>query len=69
MWWNGFWALIWTLGIGLGAYYAGPPILDVVVDLGWVSIVGLVLLVVAAVLLEVRRRRSRRTRRAAGAKT
>jgi membrane protein DedA with SNARE-associated domain len=60
MFWNAFWALAWTLGIGLGAYYAGPPILDVLVDLGWVSVAGLVLLVVAGLAIELRRRRARR---------
>lgn len=65
LWWNAFWALAWTLGIGLGAYYAGPPILEVVVDLGWIGAVGLVALVLAGVALELRRRRARRPPRAA----
>jgi membrane protein DedA with SNARE-associated domain len=52
-------ALIWAVGIGLGAYYVGPPVLDVVDDLGWVSVVGIGLLVLAAVAIEVTRRRRR----------
>jgi membrane protein DedA with SNARE-associated domain len=60
MFWNAFWALVWTLVIGLGAFYAGPPILDVLVDLGWIGIAALVLLMVAGVALELRRRRTRR---------
>ena len=52
-------ALVWSLGIGLGAYFAGPPVLDVLVDIGWISVVGLVLLVVAAIGFEIERRRRR----------
>ncbi|HUA48585.1 MAG TPA: hypothetical protein VMA77_25360 [Solirubrobacteraceae bacterium] len=55
-------ALIWAVGIGLGAYYAGPPVLDIFADIGWVSVVGLVLLVAAGVALEVARRRRRGSR-------
>jgi membrane protein DedA with SNARE-associated domain len=62
--WNTFWAVVWTLGIGLGAYFAGPPILDVIDDLGWVSIAGLVVLVLVGVAFEVRRRRGRRAQQA-----
>jgi membrane protein DedA with SNARE-associated domain len=51
-------ALVWAVGIGLAAYYAGPPVLDIVADLGWVSVVGIVVLA-AAVALEVARRRRR----------
>jgi len=52
--------VVWAVGIGLGAYFAGPPIEDAVSDLGWVITVGLVLLVLAAVWLELRRRLRRR---------
>ncbi|HYB25551.1 MAG TPA: hypothetical protein VEF89_02940 [Solirubrobacteraceae bacterium] len=58
-------AVIWAVGIGLGAYYAGPPVLDIVSDIGWVSVVGLVLLVAAGVGLEVARRRRRGSRKPA----
>jgi membrane protein DedA with SNARE-associated domain len=55
-------ALIWAVGIGVGAYYAGPPVLDIFADFGWVSVAGLVLLVAAGVGLEVTRRRRRGSR-------
>lgn len=58
-------ALIWAVGIGLGAYYAGPPVLDIVADLGWISAVGIGVLIVVAILFEVRRRRRRGAREAA----
>jgi membrane protein DedA with SNARE-associated domain len=58
--WNTFWAILWTVGIGLGAYFAGPPIVDLVGDIGWASLAGLVLLIVAGVALTLRRRRSTR---------
>ncbi|HTU86263.1 MAG TPA: hypothetical protein VMF57_11865 [Solirubrobacteraceae bacterium] len=56
-------ALMWAVGIGLGAYYAGPPVLDIVEDIGWLSAVGIGLLIAAGIWLEVarRRRRSRET--------
>jgi membrane protein DedA with SNARE-associated domain len=53
-------AAIWAVGIGLGAYYAGPPVLDVLADVGTATAIGLVVLVMLAVGFEVtRRRRSR----------
>jgi membrane protein DedA with SNARE-associated domain len=52
-------ALAWAVGIGLGAYYAGPPVLDVLADVGTATVIGLVLLVLVAVGLEVGRRRRR----------
>ena len=58
--WNTFWALVWTVGIGLGAYYAGPPIVDVISDVGWISLVALVLLVGAVTLFALRRKRATR---------
>jgi membrane protein DedA with SNARE-associated domain len=63
MLWNAVGAVIWTLGIGLGAYFAGPPIVDVVGDLGWITIVGVVGLVVVALGLEFGWRRRRTGRR------
>ncbi len=57
---NTVYALLWAVGIGLGAYYAGPPIVEAVSDLGWVFGGGLVLLVAAGVWLEIRRRRRQR---------
>jgi membrane protein DedA with SNARE-associated domain len=62
---NGLSAAAWALGIGLGAYFAGPSVLDVVNDLGWVTGVGLVLLVLVGVWFEVARRRRKGRREAA----
>lgn len=53
-------AIVWAVGIGLGAYYAGPPILDFVADFGVVASVALVVLVVGVVGFELVRRRRRR---------
>ena len=50
-------ALVWAVGIGLGAYYAGPPVLEVLNDVGTATLIGLGLLVVAAIGFEVARRR------------
>lgn len=50
-------AVAWAAGIGLGAYFAGPPIEDLASDLGWAITVGIVLLVLAAVILGLGRRR------------
>ncbi len=52
-------AAVWAVGIGLGAYYVGPPILDILSDVGLVTGIGLVLLVLVGVGLEVSRRRRR----------
>jgi membrane protein DedA with SNARE-associated domain len=52
-------AAVWAVGIGLGAYYFGPPILDVLQDVGTVTAIGLVLLVLVGVGFELRRRRRR----------
>ena len=53
-------ALVWAVGIGLGAYYLGPAILDILTDVGTATAVGLVLLVLVGIGFEVRRRRRRR---------
>jgi membrane protein DedA with SNARE-associated domain len=58
--WNAVGAAIWTLGVGLGAYFAGPAVVDVVNDVGWIPIVGVVLLVGAGVAIELGVRRRRR---------
>ena len=54
---NALAALAWAVGLGLGSYYAGPPVLDVVNDMGWVWFAALVVLVAAVVGAEVLRRR------------
>ena len=55
-------AAVWAVGIGLAAYYVGPPVLDVLSDVGTVTAIGLVLLVVLGVVFEFRRRRRQRIR-------
>jgi membrane protein DedA with SNARE-associated domain len=54
-------AAVWTVGIGVAAYYAGPPVLDVLQDVGTVTAVGLGVLVAVGIGFEVTRRRRRRT--------
>lgn len=56
-------AVVWAVGIGLGAFYVGPPVLDWVQDAGWISVVGIGLLVAAGIWFEVARRRRLRRRR------
>jgi membrane protein DedA with SNARE-associated domain len=65
---NAVTALVWAAGIGIVAYYAGPPVIDAVADLGTAATVALIAAVAAAVIGELmrRRRRSRRPRAAAG---
>ncbi len=53
-------ALVWALSIGLGAYFVGPSITDVVADEGAVSAVVIGALFVLAVVLVLRRRRLHR---------
>lgn len=53
-------AAVWAVGIGLASYYIGPSVLDIISDVGWVTGVGLVVLVLVGVGLEVRRRRRHR---------
>lgn len=68
MLWNAVGAAIWTLGIGLGAYFAGPPIVDLVGDAGWLTVIGVVGVVISGVALELgwRRRRARPSETNAG---
>jgi membrane protein DedA with SNARE-associated domain len=63
-----FGAVLWAGGIGLGAYYLGPTIVDVVDDAGLVMGITLVALVVTIIGLDVMRRR-RRTGRGPGRPT
>jgi membrane protein DedA with SNARE-associated domain len=52
-------AAAWAVGIGVAAYFAGPPVIEWVQDIGWAAAAILVLLV-CIVLWEVLRRRRRR---------
>lgn len=58
--WNGVGAAVWTAGIGLGAYFVGPAVIDVVGDTGWLSVFGIVGLVAAGVAIEFGWRRRKR---------
>jgi membrane protein DedA with SNARE-associated domain len=40
MLWNAVGALVWTVAIGVGAYFAGPPIVELVGDTGWLTVIG-----------------------------
>ncbi len=59
--WNAVGAAMWAVGIGLGAYFAGPPVVDVVSDVGWLTLAGLGMLIAAGIALELGWRRRRRT--------
>ncbi|MDQ6607988.1 MAG: hypothetical protein M3Z06_15765 [Actinomycetota bacterium] len=52
-------AALWAAGIGLGAYYVGPPVVDFVGDAGLVLGICLALLVTGIVGFETLRRRRR----------
>jgi membrane protein DedA with SNARE-associated domain len=51
-------AALWAVGIGLGAYFVGPSVVDFVKDLGLASAVGIGLFILAGIVIEVRRRRA-----------
>lgn len=53
-------AVAWAVGIGLAAYYAGPPVIDVLDDVGTVTGIALGVLVLVAIGFEVTRRYRRR---------
>ncbi|HJS92673.1 MAG TPA: hypothetical protein VJ741_00315 [Solirubrobacteraceae bacterium] len=53
-------AAAWAAGIGIAAYFAGPPVIDVLDDVGTATAIALGLLVLLAIGFELtRRRRSR----------
>jgi membrane protein DedA with SNARE-associated domain len=56
---NFVYASVWAVGIGVSAYYVGPPVLDAVGDLGTVATVALALAIVLLVGGEIVRRRRR----------
>jgi membrane protein DedA with SNARE-associated domain len=56
---NAFTSLLWALAIGVGAYFAGPPVVDFVHDVGFAGLAVAVPVAAAAGALERRRRRRR----------
>lgn len=63
MLWNAVGALLWTLVIGLGAFFAGPPIVDLVGDSSLITIVGVLGVVLMGLSMEFGWRRRRRSDR------
>jgi membrane protein DedA with SNARE-associated domain len=49
-------AAVWAAGIGIGSYFAGPAVIDVVDDFGTGASVIVAVVIVAAVALELARR-------------
>ena len=64
--WNALGAAIWAVGVGVGAYFVGPPIVDAVDDVGTASLAIVGAVVVALLLLALIRHR-RNIKRAAAA--
>jgi membrane protein DedA with SNARE-associated domain len=56
-------AAVWAGGIGLGAYFAGPAVIDVVDDVGAVTTILLAVVIATVVGFEIRRRHLRRAGR------
>jgi membrane protein DedA with SNARE-associated domain len=56
-------ALVWSLGLGLGAYLIGPPVIDVVSDLGSVTEAILAVVVILGAAEGLRRWLRKRRRR------
>jgi membrane protein DedA with SNARE-associated domain len=54
--------LLWALPLGLGAYYAGPPVLDLASDAGTVATAIVIAVILAVVGFELARRARRRGR-------
>jgi membrane protein DedA with SNARE-associated domain len=59
-------AAVWAGAIGLGAYFAGPAVIDVVDDFGTLTTILLALVIVGAIAFELRRRRLRQPERRPG---
>ena len=58
-------AVAWAVGIGVGGYYIGPPVLDVVNDMGTVGLVLAIVIVVVGVTTALVRRQRGAVRRTA----
>lgn len=54
--------LLWALPLALGAYYAGPPLLDLVNDLGTIATIAVLVFLAVVLGGEVLRRRRVRSR-------
>jgi membrane protein DedA with SNARE-associated domain len=52
-------AALWAVGVGVGAYYLGPVVLDLGQDVGLIVTVVLIVLIVVSAVGEVMRRRRR----------
>jgi membrane protein DedA with SNARE-associated domain len=52
-------AALWAAGIGLGAYFIGPSVIDFVSDFGVITSIVVGLLVAGVIVVEVRRHRHR----------
>jgi membrane protein DedA with SNARE-associated domain len=61
---NAIAALAWALATGVGGYLVGPPVIDLLSDIGLYGSLALVLLLVVSVLGARTGRRRRRQRRA-----
>jgi membrane protein DedA with SNARE-associated domain len=59
---NALSAAVWALGVGLGAYFAGPPVVEVVSDFGLATLIALGLFVLFVIMGSVIRRRRVHTR-------
>jgi membrane protein DedA with SNARE-associated domain len=66
---NALSALAWAVAIGVGGYYAGPPVLELVNDFGTLGTIVAVALVVGAVAVTVLRRQRAATKRRASRQT
>jgi membrane protein DedA with SNARE-associated domain len=53
-------ALVWSVGLGVGAFFVGPPVLDLFDDIGAGASAVVIAAIAVAVVLELRRRRLRR---------
>ncbi|MGO9754404.1 MAG: DedA family protein [Solirubrobacteraceae bacterium] len=58
--WNAVGAALWACGIGVGAYFVGPPVIDAVDDVGLIGPIAIAALVLAGIAVELNRRRRRR---------
>lgn len=55
-------ALLWAVTLGVGAYFAGPPVVDVVGDIGTAGLIAVLLVIGGGIALGSLRRRRRRAR-------